>query len=82
MGTLKLILYGCELGQVDLIAAESIEASSLLVTLDKINQLFQQFWFKFVFLFVLLFVLMYVILVIVRSKRRKKYRRVNRRRHL
>ena len=82
MGTLKLILYGCELGQVDLIAAESIEASSLLVTLDKINQLFQQFWFKFVFLFVLLFVLMYVILVIVRSKRRKKYRKVNRRRHL
>ena len=51
-------------------------------TLVKINQLFQQFWFKFVFLFVLLFVLMYVILVIVRSKRRKKYRKVNRRRHL
>ena len=82
MGTLKLILYGSELGQVDLIAAESIEASPLLVTLDKINQLFQQFWFKFIFLFVLLFVLMYIVLIIVRSKRRKKYRRVNRRRHL
>ena len=82
LGTLKLILYGSELGQVDLIAAESIEASPLLVTLDKIHQLFQQFWFKFVFLFVLVFVLMYLALIIVRSKRRKKYRRVNRRRHL
>ena len=37
MGTLKLILYGSELGSVDLIAAESVEESPMLVLMDKIN---------------------------------------------
>lgn len=81
LGTLKLILYGSELGTVDLIAAEAVEASSLLIALDQIHKLFQQFWFKFIFLFVLIFVAIYIVLIIIRSKRRKKYRRVSRRRY-
>ena len=67
MGTLKLILYGSVLGEVDLIAAEDIEVSPLLLTLDEIGQFFQNFWFRFVFLF--------------KRKKRKRYRRVTRRRH-
>ena len=82
LGHLDLILYGSKLGSVDLIAADSIEESSLLITLDHIRQMFQSFWFKFIFLFILLFVLMYVILSIMRMKRRKKYRRVSHKRRL
>ena len=78
MGTLKLILYGSELGSVDLIAAESVEESPM----DKISQFFQNFWFRFAFLFVVLVVLFAIIINIIQNKRRKKYRRVNRRRYL
>ena len=82
MGTLKLILYGSELGSGDLIAAESVEESPMLVLMDKISQFFQNFWFRFAFLFVVLVVLFAIIINIIQNKRRKKYRRVNRRRYL
>lgn len=82
LGTLKLMLYGSELGEVDLIAGEDIEESPLLVMMDNISNMFHSFWFKFLFLFVLLFVLMYIFLTISRAKRRKKYRKINRRRYL
>ncbi len=82
LGRLDLILYGSKLGSVDLIAAETIEASPILVALDSLRAMFQSFWFKFTFLFILLFVLLSSIIAIVRKKRRKKYRRVHRRRQL
>ena len=82
LGTLKLMLYGSELGEVDLIAGEDIEESPLLVMMDNISNMFHSFWFKFLFLFVLLSVLMYIFLTISRAKRRKKYRKINRRRYL
>lgn len=82
LGTLKLMLYGSELGEVDLIAGENIEESPLLVTIDTISNLFHSFWFKFLFLFLLLFVVMYIFLSISRAKRRKKYRKMNRKRYL
>lgn len=82
MGELKLILYGSELGSVDLIAAEDIEVSPLLAVLDQISRMFQSFWFKFLFLFLLLFVVIFIISTIIKNKRKKKYRRVNRKRYL
>lgn len=80
MGTLKLILYGSVLGEVDLIAAEDIEVSPLLLTLDEISQFFQNFWFRFVFLFVALVVVFSIIANVIKRKKRKRYRRVTRRR--
>ena len=82
MGELKLILYGSELGSVDLIAAEDIEVSPLLAVLDQISRMFQSFWFKFLFLFLLLFVVIFIISTIIKNKRKKKYRRINRKRYL
>ena len=82
MGELKLILYGSELGSVDLISAEDIEVSPLLAVLDQISRMFQSFWFKFLFLFLLLFVVIFIISTIIKNKRKKKYRRVNRKRYL
>ena len=81
MGTLKLILYGSVLGEVDLIAAEDIEVSPLLLTLDEIGQFFQNFWFRFVFLFVVLIIAFSIVVNAVKRKKRKRYRRVTRRRH-
>src|SRR5699024_821844 len=81
MGTLKLILYGSVLGEVDLIAAEDIEVSPLLLTLDEIGQFFQNFWFRFVFLFVVLIIVFSIVVNAVKRKKRKRYRRVTRRRH-
>ncbi len=82
LGRLDLILYGSKLGSVELIAAETIEASPLLVVLDRLQQMFQSFWFKFLFLFLLLFILLSVAVVVIKKKRRKKYQRVHRRRQL
>ena len=80
MGTLKLILYGSVLGEVDLIAAEDIEVSPLLLTLDEIGQFFQNFWFRFVFLFVVLIIVFSIVVNAVKRKTRKRYRRFTRRR--
>ena len=65
----------------DLIAAEDIEVSPLLLTLDEIGQFFQNFWFRFVFLFVVLIIVFSIVVNAVKRKKRKRYRRVTRRRH-
>lgn len=72
MGELKLILYGSELGSVDLIAAEDIEVSPLLAVLDQISRMFQSFWFKFLFLFLLLFVVIFIISTIHQKQTQEK----------
>ena len=69
------------LGSADLIAAEDIEVSPLLLTLDQIGQFFQNFWFRFVFLFVVLIIVFSIVVNAVKRKKRKRYRRVTRRRH-
>lgn len=80
LGKLYLMLYGQKLGEVDMLAAEDIEASPLLVTLDKIAGFFSSFAFKFVFLFVLFVVVLYLGLLLVKNREKKRYRKMNRRR--
>lgn len=76
IGELRLILAGEEVGSVPLLAAESVDASAILVIWSKIRGVMSSFWFKFLLILVLLLVVLYVILMILRNRnrRRKNYR--------
>lgn len=80
LGELHLMLYGSVLGKVDLLAAESIEASPIMLTVDKISNFFSSTWIKFTFLFIAIFVGLYSIVLIVINHKKKKYKRVAKRR--
>lgn len=82
LGELHLMLYGSVLGKVDLLAAETIEASPTLVTLDKIGEFFSSSIVKFTFLFLIVFIVLYTLVMILRNHNRKKYKRVAKRRKL
>lgn len=71
IGELSLRLAGEEIGRVPLLAAETVEASTLLVVLEKIKELMSSFWFKFVMILLVLLVIAYVVLTIIRNRNRR-----------
>ncbi|MDR2933227.1 MAG: D-alanyl-D-alanine carboxypeptidase [Oscillospiraceae bacterium] len=72
VGEVALILSGEEIGRVDLLSVESVEASQVLVLLEKAKEITRSFWFKFaIVLFVFLFVF-YIVLMILRNRRRRR----------
>jgi len=78
IGYLRLFLYDQELGRVALLAAETVEASRLLLLLDQIRAITRLFWFRFAIIFIILVVILYIALMIVRNKnlrRRSSYKR-------
>ena len=77
-GEVALMLSGEEIGRVPLVFAESVDASPMLIMLERVYEITRSFWFKFsVTLFVALIIL-YTILMIRRNRRRRKYRRQRR----
>jgi len=70
IGTVTLMLAGEVIGEVELLAAETVEASVVLVVLERIKLFMRTFWFKFVAVFLLLVVVAYVVLMILRNRRR------------
>jgi D-alanyl-D-alanine carboxypeptidase (penicillin-binding protein 5/6) len=82
IGHVRIILAGEEIGQVVLVASEDVEASRLLIVLDKLHSLTQSFWFKFAVVFVVISVVLYIALMIVRNRNRRRYGRVRRRKDL
>lgn len=71
IGEASLMLSGEEIGRVDLLAAETAEASTLLVTLEKVKSIMRSFWFKFAVVFVFLLIIAYIIMMIGRNRRRR-----------
>ena len=73
LGTLKVILAGEQIGTVPLVSAEDVEADPVLVYLEKIKNVFQQFWFKLVFLTILIFLFLYGVVMFIRNYNKKRY---------
>lgn len=72
VGELRLILAGEEIGRVPLLAAETVEASTVLVIGKKIGEFFSSFWFKFLFILLLILFIAYIALMILRNRNRRR----------
>lgn len=72
IGEAVLILSGEEIGRVPLLAAESVSASQLLVTLEQVKNIMRSFWFKFAVVFIVLLILLYIVLMIVRNRNQRR----------
>jgi len=82
IGRVRIMLAGEEIGQVTLVASETVEASRLLITLDKLLEISRSFWFKFTVVFIVISAILYIILMVVRNRNRRRYGRVNRRKDI
>lgn len=65
-----------EIATVDLIAAESVEHSEILVTLDQGKSVLTSKWFLGIMAAIILLIVVYLILIIVYRKRRKNLKKV------
>jgi len=72
IGHMRLVLDGREVGRVELVAAETVEASRLLLAMEQINAMLSSFWFRFSVIFVVLLLVLYVFLMVVRNRRRRR----------
>lgn len=82
IGKVHILLSGEEIGVVTLVASETVEASRLLVVLDKLQQIASTFVFKFIVVFLILTIILYAALMIIRNRNRRRYGRVNRRKDI
>lgn len=73
IGEAKLILSGKEIGRVALLAAESVEASPVLILWERVKAIMMSFWFKFIVVFIVLLIVAYIILMIIRNRNRRRY---------
>lgn len=72
VGEVKLMLSGEEIGRVKLLAADSIEASPLLVLWERVKEIMRSFWFKFTVVFLVSLIVLYIVLMIVRNRNRRR----------
>ena len=72
IGELRLILGGEEIGRVTLLAAESVEASPMLVLWERIKEIMSSFWFKFIVILIVLLILFYIFIMIMRNRGRRR----------
>ncbi len=75
IGWVSLMLYNEEVGRVQLLAAESVEASRILVIWEQVKAVVASFWFKFAVIFLVLLVVLYTLLMIARNRHRRNRRK-------
>ena len=80
LGTADLMLSGEKIGQVDLVAGESINRSQSLYYMKVLNDVVNSFWFKAVIIGIVAVIVLYIIVSIVLNIHRKKSDRVSSRR--
>ncbi|MCI8360865.1 MAG: D-alanyl-D-alanine carboxypeptidase [Clostridiales bacterium] len=76
MGYATLIYAGEELGQVNLVASESVKRSTPLYLLRQLKNMTRTLWFQVIAGVLLLLLIAFIILRIVASRRRRRMRRV------
>lgn len=82
VGTATLTLANEKIGEINLIAEETIERSDLLFVLDAIGRFFSSGVFKVLLILLVLCVILYIVYVILLNRRRKRYKKVKRYRRL
>jgi D-alanyl-D-alanine carboxypeptidase (penicillin-binding protein 5/6) len=78
IGEVTLILADEVIGRIDVISAETVEASRALLLLESVIGVTRTFMFKFSAIFLLILIIAYTALAII-SNRSRNYRRKNRR---
>lgn len=73
IGYVKLMLAGEEVGKIPLVAAQSVEESLALLYLDKVQSVFNTFWFKFILVFLIVIIVLYIALMILRNHNKRRY---------
>ncbi|MBR6735770.1 MAG: D-alanyl-D-alanine carboxypeptidase [Oscillospiraceae bacterium] len=80
IGEVHLILADEEMGVVGLVSSETVNVSRLMMTFDKIADMFDTLWFKFIVVFIFMLITLYAALTIIRNRNRRRYARRRRRR--
>jgi D-alanyl-D-alanine carboxypeptidase len=71
-GEVALILLGEEIGRVPLVVAENVEATPVLLVLERLKEITSSFWFKFTIVFIILLIVLYIFLMFMRNRRRRR----------
>lgn len=82
IGTATLSYAGQELAMVDLVAAESVERSELLHSVDTVKSIFTSTWFLVIAGIILVLVLIYIILALIYNRKKKNLRKVKKYRRM
>ena len=72
IGTANFILAGDNVGSVDIISAENVQASQVKVFLDNIVLMSRTYWFKFTVVFIFTSLISYTILALLISRSRRR----------
>ncbi len=75
IGTATYSLAGREIGSVEVVAAETVNASSFETFIDELWGITDTFMFKFVLILVVLLLAVYIFFIFYINKRKRRYRR-------
>jgi D-alanyl-D-alanine carboxypeptidase len=75
VGKVTLILADEVIGRIDVVSAETVDASRSLILLEKVLAVTRTFWFKFSVVFLLLLIILYTALTIVSNRSRRLRRK-------
>ncbi|HHW45320.1 MAG TPA: D-alanyl-D-alanine carboxypeptidase [Clostridiales bacterium] len=82
LGEARLIYAGEEIGRINVVAAETIEMSKLLLFLRYARNAVNSFWFKIALVALLVFILIFIFYCIILNRRRRDIKRVRQYRRL
>lgn len=82
IGTATLSYAGQELTTINLVAAESVERSELLHSVDAAKSVFTSTWFLVIVALIVILLIIYIILAIVYNRRKRNLRRVKKYRRM
>jgi len=72
IGTARILLSGKDMGEMELLAADTVEASRVLVIWEGIKGVFASFWFKYAVVFITLSIITYTFVMISHNRRRRR----------
>lgn len=78
VGTATLMYADQEIGKVSVVAAESVDRSEIMKTLEQGQEIFTSQWFLIIISIIGLLLVLYIILIVISRKRGKKRRSVKR----
>ncbi|MCL2034547.1 MAG: D-alanyl-D-alanine carboxypeptidase [Oscillospiraceae bacterium] len=72
IGTARIILSGKDMGEMELLAADTVDASRILILWESMKGVLASFWFKYAIVFTVLSVITYTFVMITHNRRRRR----------
>lgn len=82
IGKMQLKSAGEVIGEVNLVASETIERSTILYILNQAKGFFSSVWFKIALVVIVVFLILYITLIVLYNRKKKKMRKLKSRRRL